>query len=231
MNREYQTDYVLFEDSVNMVTSNRPPSQNAGRPTGQHITEIEIEDPSSNRPNIDLNEGNQPVIIHHVESSNRHNFNHIEDLDKFFTNVYNYHQQGGMLCILIKNIGDLIQFSFVVFFTLFVWKAVDYESLSEAVVKKSLHSNGTFILVQKGLSDIILPYEDIRSQFGWISITILSFTILYFLTKTLYSIVKCLRFYDIKKFYNVALKIEDKDLPDYYWEEIQTKVLEVQVSF
>ncbi|EJW74057.1 hypothetical protein WUBG_15036, partial [Wuchereria bancrofti] len=53
----------------------------------------------------------------------------VENLDQFFTRVYEYHQNGGYLCIVIKHILTLLQFIFVVWFVTFLQARVDYDVL------------------------------------------------------------------------------------------------------
>ena len=36
------------------------------------------------------------------------NWNHIEDLDDFFTRVYNYHQRGGYVCMALEDVFQLV---------------------------------------------------------------------------------------------------------------------------
>ncbi|KAK6020067.1 hypothetical protein OSTOST_14285, partial [Ostertagia ostertagi] len=53
-----------------------------------------------------------------MSSSTRHSaqrWDHIENLDRFFTLVYEYHQGGGFLTIAVKKLFSLVQFVFVVF--------------------------------------------------------------------------------------------------------------------
>lgn len=56
-------------------------------------------------------------------------WNHIEDLDSFFTRIYYYHQKHGFLCIVLQDFFELLQFIFVVVFATFLIECVDYEIL------------------------------------------------------------------------------------------------------
>ncbi len=56
-------------------------------------------------------------------------WNHVEDLDSFFTRVYNYHQKHGFFCIVMQEIFELVQFIFVVGFATFLTQCVDYPIL------------------------------------------------------------------------------------------------------
>jgi autophagy-related protein 9 len=59
----------------------------------------------------------------------------------------------------------------------------------------------------------------------WISILVASIFWFLRLIKVLYHIVQ---FWDIKSFFNIALKIEDNDLDNLTWHEVQKRVIEVQ---
>lgn len=56
-------------------------------------------------------------------------WNHIEDLDNFFTRVYHYHQRHGFTCMALQEVLELFQFIFVVTFSIFLLNCVDYPVL------------------------------------------------------------------------------------------------------
>ena len=56
-------------------------------------------------------------------------WNHVEDLDSFFTRVYYYHQKHGLVCIVVQECFELLQFIFVVGFATFLLECVDYPKL------------------------------------------------------------------------------------------------------
>ena len=56
-------------------------------------------------------------------------WNHIEDLDAFFTRVYKYHQHHGFTCMILEELFQLFQFAFVVCFSTFLLKCVNYSIL------------------------------------------------------------------------------------------------------
>lgn len=61
--------------------------------------------------------------------------------------------------------------------------------------------------------------------FTWTCILIASIFWLLRVIKVLYHFVQ---FWDIKSFFNVALKIRDSDLDNLTWHEVQKKIIEVQ---
>jgi len=56
-------------------------------------------------------------------------WNHIEDLDAFFARIYHYHQNHGFTCMMLQESLELLQFVFVVSFSSFLLKCVDYQVL------------------------------------------------------------------------------------------------------
>lgn len=74
------------------------------------------------------------VIIHVVPEGNKARWNHIEDLDSFFTRMYHYHQQHGFLCMMLQEVLELWQFFFVVFFVTILFHCVDYNKIYKYVV-------------------------------------------------------------------------------------------------
>jgi len=56
-------------------------------------------------------------------------WNHVEDLDSFFTRIYYYHQHHGFVCIVLKQAAELMQFIFVVTFAMSLKFCVDYPVL------------------------------------------------------------------------------------------------------
>ncbi|XP_058809457.1 autophagy-related protein 9A isoform X2 [Phymastichus coffea] len=158
------------------------------------------------------------VIIHVVPEGGKTQWNHIEDLDSFFTRMYHYHQKHGFVCMMLQEGFELAQFVFVVIFTVFLFHGVDYSIL----FRDKSAGNKTSII------DAIVSSKECLASMGlftWICILIANIFWLLRLIKVLYHFVQ---FWDIKCFFNVALKINDSDLDNLTWHEVQKKVIEVQ---
>ncbi|XP_071873693.1 autophagy-related protein 9 isoform X1 [Bombus fervidus] len=159
------------------------------------------------------------VMIHVVPEGNKARWNHIEDLDSFFTRMYHYHQKHGFACMILQEALELGQFIFVVTFSTFLFHCVDYSVLFK---NKPQTSHKTSI------SDVILPTSECVASMGlvtWICILVAAIFWILRLVKVLYH---CTQFWDIKLFFNTALKIEDCDLDNLTWHEVQKRVREVQ---
>lgn len=81
----------------------------------------------------DREETPQDMIIHMVEG-NKARWNHIEDLDSFFTRMYHYHQKHGFACMMLQEIFELTRIIFVVAFSTFLSHCVDYSILFKYVI-------------------------------------------------------------------------------------------------
>lgn len=161
------------------------------------------------------------VLIHVVESS-RARWNHIEDLDSFFSKMYKYHQQHGFSCMMLQEVLDLFQFLFVIILYVFLLHCVDYPMLFGD--EKLLNSTKVTI------SDVIYPPNQCVAHFGvftWIGI---STAALVWLLRLFRGIYYMFYYWDIKQFFNSALEVADCDLDNLTWHEVQTKARTVQLE-
>ncbi|XP_039280518.1 autophagy-related protein 9A isoform X1 [Nilaparvata lugens] len=164
------------------------------------------------------------IMIHFVpESGKAARWNHIEDLDSFFSKVYQYHQKHGFRVMAVHEFFGLFQFVFVVIFSAYLFYCVDYEILFKN--KPPPNKNE-----KVSLSDALLGCHECVQTFDtkiWCIIIIASIFWLLRAVKVFYHLFQ---FYDVKAFYNVALKINDGDLDNVTWHEVQKRVREVQLE-
>ncbi|KRT79465.1 hypothetical protein AMK59_8431 [Oryctes borbonicus] len=159
-------------------------------------------------------------VLFHVAEPSRARWNHIEDLDSFFSRMYRYHQRHGFLCMLMQEILELVQFVFVVFFTTFLWHCVNYPMLF----------NDKQTTTKITLADVILPTDQWLSNFTLWTWVILSIAMLVWMLRLLRSVYNMVHFWDIKQFFNTALGFADSELENLTWHEVQTKVRAVQLE-
>ncbi|XP_074109229.1 autophagy-related protein 9 isoform X1 [Cotesia typhae] len=161
------------------------------------------------------------VMIHVVPEGGKSRWNHIEDLDSFFTRMYHYHQKHGFACMMLQEILELSQFIFVVGFSTFLFHCIDYSVLfKDKVIVNPSHKTS--------ISDAILSSKEILASMGlvtWICILIAAIFWILRAVKVLYHLTQ---FWDIKMFFNIALKIDDNDLDNLTWHEVQKRIREVQ---
>lgn len=165
------------------------------------------------------------VLFHTAEPSHTR-WNHIEDLDSFFSRMYRYHQRHGFSCMLVEEILELFQFVFVISFSTFLFHCVDYPILFRDEWTNSTSTNPSKV----SLNDVVIPFGQCRKNFGlftWLGLIIASFVWLLKLLKGVYHMV---HFWDIKQFFNTALEIEDSELDNLTWHEVQTKIRNVQLE-
>ncbi|KAG7212723.1 hypothetical protein KM043_012990 [Ampulex compressa] len=161
------------------------------------------------------------VMIHVVPEGSKARWNHIEDLDSFFTRMYHYHQKHGFACMMLQEVLELGQFIFVVTFSTFLFHCIDYSVLfKNTIVNSTSHKTS--------ISDAILSTGECTASMGlgtWICILVATIFWILRAVKVLYHLTQ---FWDIKLFFNTALKIEDCDLDNLTWHEVQKRVREVQ---
>lgn len=161
------------------------------------------------------------VMIHVVPEGSKARWNHIEDLDSFFTRMYHYHQKHGFACMMLQEVFELGQFIFVVTFSTFLFHCVDYSVL----FKNNITNNTSH---KTSIGDAILSTGECTASMGlvtWICILVAAIFWMLRAVKVLYHLTQ---FWDIKLFFNTALKIEDCDLDNLTWHEVQKRVREVQ---
>lgn len=161
------------------------------------------------------------LLIHTVPDSSRTRWNHVEDLDSFFTRVYQYHQNHGLACMMLHEILELVKFLFVVVFSMFLINCVDYQVLFR---NKPPPHNGTKVTV----NDVVIPCGQCISSFGffsWLSVVV---AWLYWVFRAIRVACHFVQFLEIRAFYVHALHISASDLDNMTWHEVQRRVLEVQ---
>ncbi|XP_063224010.1 autophagy-related protein 9A [Bacillus rossius redtenbacheri] len=162
----------------------------------------------------------QDVMIHVVPESGRARWNHIEDLDSFFVRTYHYHQKHGFACMMVQECLELLQFISVVVFSSFLLHCVDYGILfGDKVV------NGTNKIT---LSDAVLSSQECITSFGGFTWIVIFVAVIFWFLRAVKVVYHLFQFWDIKIFFNTALKIHDNDLDNLTWHEVQRRVRDVQ---
>lgn len=162
------------------------------------------------------------VLIHVLppESASKGIFgswqNYIEDLDFFFIRIYKYHQRSGLKCIIVDQILGLLQFIFVVFFTIFLVHMVDYDVMFKRVPPPRPG--------KISLSDVILPLSSI--VLSKVEVFLLLFASIYWFIQLIRVIQSIILNTAIKAFYREALKIND--VTAYKWIDVQQRLISAQ---
>ncbi|XP_049719340.1 autophagy-related protein 9B [Elephas maximus indicus] len=219
--------------SVTPPPSRRCPQDPPGLRMGPLIPEQDYErledcDPEGSQDSPLHGEEQQPLL--HVPEGLRGSWHHIQNLDSFFTKIYNYHQRNGFACILLEDVFQLGQFVFIVTFTTFLICCVDYNVLfanqpNNHTTSGPLHSKVT-------LSDAILSSaqcaERIRSSPLLVFLLVLASG--FWLFQLLRSVCNLFSYWDIRVFYREALHIPPEELSSMPWAEVQSRLLALQRS-
>ncbi|XP_077301915.1 autophagy-related protein 9A-like [Arctopsyche grandis] len=183
----------------------------------------EMED-TKNIVNIHDNEHDEGTgVMIHVVPENKGGWTHIEDLDSFFTRMYQYYVKAGFMTMVISDCLQLARYCFVVFYLTFLTYCVNYpilfrEDPNNPIIKAR---NVTF-------SDIVYPQCVQRISFWWWALIVICGIIGFIrLIKLIYNIYHA---YDIKLFYNNALRIKDADLGWISWSTVLSRVIDAQLE-
>uniref|UniRef100_A0A8D0HCT9 Autophagy-related protein 9 n=1 Tax=Sphenodon punctatus TaxID=8508 RepID=A0A8D0HCT9_SPHPU len=171
--------------------------------------------------------GEEELLVHVPEGS-KSPWHHIENLDLFFSRVYNLHQKNGFTCMLMGEIFELMQFIFVVAFTTFLVSCVDYDILfANKLVNHSQHPSD---LVKVTLPDAFLPPNECsaRIQANGFLLSILVIAGVFWLHRLIKFIYNICCYWEIHSFYISALKIPMSTLPYYTWQEVQARIVQIQ---
>eukprot|EP00794_Sanderia_malayensis_P003582 gene3582-4086_t len=159
-----------------------------------------------------LEEDLPPTIVSTRGTDERGRWNHIENLDKFFMQLYQYHQQNGFACMMLKEVFKLIQYIFIVLFSTFLIICVDYKRLFEDK--------------EPNWEDSVRFERIKRMPTGMIICLIIG--LLFWVLKLLQVIVLLCEAFQIRSFYRNILHIVDSDLLNMQWHDVQKKIIEAQ---
>ncbi|XP_066254777.1 autophagy-related protein 9A isoform X1 [Euwallacea similis] len=163
--------------------------------------------------------GEYGIPNQHMSEPTRSQWNHIEDLDSFFTRVYKYHQKHGFKCIALKELVDLHQFSFIAGIMFTMIYAVDYNMLFNHTPNET-----------KWIFSLLIPFDKVMSTLPFSGWMLLFFLGIMFFLSVIRKVYALILYWDIKQFYNQALLIEDDNLDNLTWHEVQKKLIQVQLD-
>ncbi|XP_039086675.1 autophagy-related protein 9B isoform X2 [Hyaena hyaena] len=213
--------------------SHRCPQDPPGLRIGPLIPEQDYErledcDPEGSQDSPLHGEEQQPLL--HVPEGLRGSWHHIQNLDSFFTKIYSYHQRNGFACILLEDVFQLGQFVFIVTFTTFLLRCVDYNILfanqpNNRTRPGLLHSKVT-------LADAILSSSQCaqRIRSSPLLVFLLILAAAFWLLQLLRSACNLFSYWDIQVFYREALHIPPEELSSVPWAEVQSRLLALQKS-
>lgn len=152
-------------------------------------------------------------------------FRHIPNLDKFFTRIYRYHQRNGFICMVVEEFFELLQFSFIIFFSLMLFQCVNYPLLfgySNSSNRTSSYQDNVHI------SDVIYPLDQCLSTIPFMLSLCLIIAILYWLFRLVKFTMHVIQYKHMQSFFEQALEIQSSELANYTWYEVLQKVIAAQ---
>ncbi|XP_006895218.1 PREDICTED: autophagy-related protein 9B [Elephantulus edwardii] len=219
--------------SVTPNPSRRCPQDPPGLRIGPLIPEQDYErledcDPDGSQDSPLHGEEQQPLL--HVPEGLRGSWHHIQNLDSFFTKIYSYHQRNGFACILLEDVFQLGQFIFIVTFTTFLLRCVDYNVLFANQPNNQTRSGLQHSKVT--LSDAILSSKQCAERIHSSSLLVFLLVLAagFWLFQLLRSVYNLFSFWDIQVFYKEALHICPEELSSMPWAEVQSRLLALQRS-
>uniref|UniRef100_A0A7I4Z0T8 Autophagy-related protein 9 n=1 Tax=Haemonchus contortus TaxID=6289 RepID=A0A7I4Z0T8_HAECO len=150
-------------------------------------------------------------------------WDHIENLDRFFTLVYEYHQGGGFLTIAVKKLFNLVQFVFVVTFSTFFLQCIDYEVL---FANKNMTTTGEKITGKRSFDDAIVA--NCASHLHPLVVFSIFVATIFWILRVVKTTYYLLELHEIQLFYRSALVIKDAQLSNLKWHDVVQRICEVQ---
>lgn len=155
-----------------------------------------------------------------LPDQNKARWNHIEDLDEFFTRVYQYHQRSGITCMVVQDGLQIIQFMFVVIFSVFLMTCVDYPVLFYDRIYNVSH--------KVTLQEAIYPLDKCAARMDPIVVVCLLVAFFFWIFRVLKMIYMVFKYLEMHAFYTQALKISLPELQNMTWHEVQRNLQEIQ---
>ncbi|CAF0979681.1 unnamed protein product [Adineta ricciae] len=155
-------------------------------------------------------------------SEKQSKWSHQQDLDDFFVQVYQYHQKHGFFCIAISEIFGLIQFVFIVSFTILLVQCVDYPLL----FRSSPAARNITDKIQ--IHQVIQSPKQCLHNMYRITNWCLILSIIYWIYRFACAVYHLASYFNIRSFYTQALDIKPHDLPNMTWHEVQQRLLIAQ---
>ncbi|KAG9355829.1 hypothetical protein JZ751_000671 [Albula glossodonta] len=174
--------------------------------------------------------GEEDLLVH-VPEGLRDSWHHIKNLDNFFTRIYHFHQKNGFACMMLSEFFELVQFLFVVTFTTFLFNCVEYDVLfANRAVNHTTHSQNPLDRNKVTLPDAILPSQQCTQRIqenSWI-IFLLIMAATFWVYRLIKVFCNILSYWEIRQFYIKALKIRMDELCNFTWQEVQSRLINLQ---
>ncbi|CAH8514253.1 unnamed protein product [Schistosoma turkestanicum] len=148
-------------------------------------------------------------------------WDHIQNLDQFFSDIYKYHQSGGFTVILLAQILWLVKFIFVIFITI---------ELSVCTRWNYLTNNSLYV---QNWTDVFQPPNQCWASLPFFASLLVVGSVITILIQIIIVSVRLSRFWEIRRFCTHILSMPSNDigLADLTWSEVQQRLLRSQRDF
>ena len=134
--------------------------------------------------------------------------------------VYEYHQKHGFTVMMLQELLELIQFIFMILFTVFLVECIDYPLLFKD--KLPADYKGEKLHLYQIVS--LKPF----ASMGLLTKVFVLVSVAFWATRVIVVVVHGFQFWEIKAFFNAALKIADTELDSVSWWDVQQRLLAAQ---
>ncbi|CAH8571838.1 unnamed protein product [Schistosoma bovis] len=148
-------------------------------------------------------------------------WDHIQNLDQFFSDIYKYHQSGGFTVILLAQILWLVKFIFVIFIT-----------IELSVCTRWSYLTNSSILVQSW-TDVFQPPNQCWASLPFFASLLVVGSVMTIIVQIIFVSIRLSRFWEIRRFCTYILNMPSSDvgLADLTWSEVQQRLLQSQCDF
>ncbi|KAI6236777.1 Autophagy-related protein 9 [Aphelenchoides besseyi] len=158
-----------------------------------------------------------------TNSKREKNFEHVQDVDQFFSLVYEYHRGNGFICIALRHCLALFQFVFVVAISTFLLQCIDYDVLFN---NKNVTADGELIVGKRHFSDA--TYSNCASHFSPMIVVTLLLAVVFWIAHLLRVGYQLLQLREVQVFYSTVLEIPDWELNNVAWKDVVEKICQKQ---
>ncbi|KAJ1374443.1 Autophagy- protein 9 [Parelaphostrongylus tenuis] len=202
-------------ESSPLISGSSTPGDGYHSPPLNHVVGESRPDESGLNPS--------PPVMSSSSRRSKHHWDHIEDPDRFFTLVYEYHQGGGFLTIALKKMFSLAQFVFVVTFSTFFTQCIDYDVL---FANKNVTSTGDEITGKRSFNDAVI--RNCSSHLHPLVVFSILVAITFWISRVVKTTYYLLQLHEIQLFYSSELRISDAQLSNLTWHAVVKRICEVQ---
>ncbi|KAL3083259.1 hypothetical protein niasHS_011061 [Heterodera schachtii] len=145
----------------------------------------------------------------------RARWDHVGDVDQFFSYIYEYYQQKGLRCIALRYFFSLFRFVFVVFFSTFLLQCVDYGVIFNT---RNATLDGIPLPEKKQIQDVFI--SQCHRHFNPLVKIALLLALLFWVGQFARICCRLVHLCETRNFFATQLQINDSDLQNLSWNDV-----------